>query len=164
MLDSLFKKVLVAYNGSKSSLSAVLYAIIMAKLYGCSVKVIYVVDSASIKQLSIAKVMVADEADEISRTLTEDGKKNLEYVKELASQKKIEVETELLKGAVWSEIVRAADVWKADIVLLGGVNDNSTSYSVHENVSRQDSEIIGSAHCSVLVVRDKYISQKFRLL
>ena len=164
MLNSLFQKVLVAYNGSKSSLNAVLYGIMMAKIYGCTLKVVYVVDSASIQPLSISKLLVADETEETSRSLEEDGCKNLGYVKELAAQKKIEVESEILHGAVWSEIIHSADLWKADLILIGGSVGEKPLYSVHETVSKQDSEIIGSAHCSVMVVRDPYISHKFRLL
>ena len=162
MLKALFQKVLVAYNGSKSSLNAVLYGIMIARIYKCSLKVVYVVDSASIKQLTMAKFLIAEEAEETAKNLNEDGVKNLEYVKDLAKKKGVNVETELLNGAVWSEIIRAADVWKADLILLGGVTDNG-SLSVHANISRQDSEIIGSAHCSVMVVRDPYVEQKFRL-
>lgn len=162
MLKALFQKVLVAYNGSKSSLNAVLYGIMIARIYKCSLKVVYVVDSASIKQLTMAKFLIAEEAEETAKNLNEDGVKNLEYVKGLAKKKGVNVETELLNGAVWSEIIRAADVWKADLILLGGVTDNG-SLSVHANISRQDSEIIGSAHCSVMVVRDPYVEQKFRL-
>ncbi|MCI5830684.1 MAG: universal stress protein [Treponema sp.] len=162
MLKALFQKVLVAYNGSKSSLNAVLYGIMIARIYKCSLKVVYVVDSASIKQLTMAKFLIAEEAEETAKNLIEDGVKNLEYVKGLAKKKGVNVETELLNGAVWSEIIRAADVWKADLILLGGVTDNG-SLSVHANISRQDSEIIGSAHCSVMVVRDPYVEQKFRL-
>lgn len=162
MLKALFQKVLVAYNGSKSSLNAVLYGIMIARIYKCSLKVVYVFDSASIKQLTMAKFLIAEEAEETAKNLNEDGVKNLEYVKGLAKKKGVNVETELLNGAVWSEIIRAADVWKADLILLGGVTDNG-SLSVHANISRQDSEIIGSAHCSVMVVRDPYVEQKFRL-
>ena len=162
MLKALFQKVLVAYNGSKSSLNAVLYGIMIARIYKCSLKVVYVVDSASIKQLTMAKFLIAEEAEETAKNLNEDGVKNLEYVKDLAKKKGVNVETELLNGAVWSEIIRAADVWKADLILLGGVTDNG-SLSVHANISSQDSEIIGSAHCSVMVVRDPYVEQKFRL-
>lgn len=163
MLKSLFQKVLVAYNGSKSSLNAVLYGIMMAKVYKCSLKIVYVVDTASIKQLTISKFMVADEAEKISINLEEDGKKNLEYCSGLAKQKGIKVETEVLHGVVWSEIIRAADSCKADLILLGGLSDNNDLYSSHANVSKQESEIIGSAHCSVMVVRDQYMEHKFRM-
>ena len=84
MLKPLFQKVLVAYNGSKSSLHAVLYAILMAKLYRCSVKVVCVVDVSSIKQLTISKFMVSEEAELLSANLESDGKKKLDYVTEIA--------------------------------------------------------------------------------
>lgn len=37
MIKPLFQRVVVAYNGSQSSLHTVLYAILMAKVYKCSV-------------------------------------------------------------------------------------------------------------------------------
>lgn len=164
MLGNFFQKILVAYNGSKSSLNAVLYGIIMAKTYKCSLKIVFVVDTASIKKLSLSKFLVADEAITLSSQLEQDGKKNLEYVQELASKKGIKIEKEVLHGEIWSEIVHSATSWKADLILLGAGEEPHSSYSIHPTISKQDSEIIGSAHCSVLVVRDEYINQKFRLL
>lgn len=165
MLKPLFQKVLVAYNGSKSSLHAVLYAILMAKLYRCSVKVVCVVDVSSIKQLTISKFMVSEEAELLSANLESDGKKKLDYVTEIAKTKGVKIETQLCYGSVWSEIIKAADDYKADVILLGGTDDNlDTHYSVRNVISRQDSEIIGSAHCSVLVIREPYIEQKFKLV
>lgn len=165
MLKPLFQKVLVAYNGSKSSLHAVLYAILMAKLYRCSVKVVCVVDVSSIKQLTISKFMVSEEAELLSANLESDGKKKLDYVTEIAKTKSVKIETQLCYGSVWSEIIKAADDYKADVILLGGIDDNlDTHYSVRNVISRQDSEIIGSAHCSVLVIREPYIEQKFKLV
>ena len=165
MLKPLFQKVLVAYNGSKSSLHAVLYAILMAKLYRCSVKVVCVVDVSSIKQLTISKFMVSEEAELLSANLESDGKKKLDYVTEIAKTKSVKIETQLCYGSGWSEIIKAADDYKADVILLGGTDDNlDTHYSVRNVISRQDSEIIGSAHCSVLVIREPYIEQKFKLV
>lgn len=164
MIKPLFQKVLVAYNGSKSSLHAVLYSILMSKVYKCSVKVVYVVDTASIKQLTVSKFIVADEAERLSSNLESDGSKNLEYVAGIAKTKGIKIETELCHGSVWSEIIHAADLYKADLILLGGTSDNSGAGTIHATISRQDSEIIGSAGCSVMVVREPYIEQKFRLV
>ena len=60
MIKPLFQKVLVAYNGSKSSLHAVMYAILMAKCYKCHVKVVCVVDTATIKHLMLTKFVIED--------------------------------------------------------------------------------------------------------
>ena len=128
MIKPLFQRVVVGYNGSRSSLHTVLYAILMAKVYKCAVKVVSVVDIA-------------------------------------AKSKGVKIETEIRKGAVWSEIITAADEFKADLILLGGAKnlDHLSSLS-RDVISSQDSEIIGSAHCSVMVVREPYVEQKFKLV
>lgn len=61
MIKPFFQKVLVAYNGSKSSLHAVMYAILMAKAYKCRVKVVYVVDTDTIKKLTLTKFLMKEE-------------------------------------------------------------------------------------------------------
>ena len=61
MIRTLFKKIVVAYNGSISSLHAVMYGVMMAKIYKCQVKVVYVVDTDSIKRLVLKKFLVNDE-------------------------------------------------------------------------------------------------------
>ncbi len=165
MIKPLFQRVVVAYNGSRSSLHTVLYAIIMAKVYKCLIKVVSVVDVASIKYLTLQKFMVSGEGDAIASSLESDSVKNLDYVTSLAKSKGVKIETEIRKGAIWSEIVAAADEFKADLILLGGAKnlDHLSSLS-HDTISSQDSEIIGSAHCSVMVVREPYVEQKFKLV
>ena len=164
MIKPLFQKVLVAYNGSQSSLRAVLYGIMMAKEYKCQLKVVYVVDTATIKQLTLSKFMISEEADNIEGKLQQDGDRNLNYVLSLAKTKGVKIEVELKKGAVWSEIITAADDYKADLILLGGTTGSSTYSSLqHDVIKAQDAEIIGSAHCSVMVVRQPYIEQLFKI-
>ena len=58
MIKSLFQKVIVAYNGSKSSLNALMYGIVLAKIHKIQLKIVYVVDSASIKSLVLTKIMI----------------------------------------------------------------------------------------------------------
>ena len=79
MIKSLFQKVIVAYNGSKSSLNALMYGIVLAKIHKIQLKIVYVVDSASIKSLVLTKIMIVEEGERVRKALEEDGKKNLEY-------------------------------------------------------------------------------------
>ncbi len=164
MIKPLFQKILVAYNGSKSSLHAVMYAILMAKCYKCRVKVVYVVDTATIRQLMLTKFVIKEEGDTFAGNLESDGKRNLEFASGLAKSKGIKIDTELREGAVWSEVITAADEYKADLILLGG-SDNGAALSTIQRdiISIQDSEIIGSAHCSVMVVRQQHIEQLFKI-
>ena len=136
MIKALFQKIVVAYNGSPSSLHAVMYAIMMARLYKCQVKIVYVVDTETIKKLILTKFMIREEGDALSGGLE----------------------------SVWAEVIAAADEYKADLILLGGHGEDRQRSTLHHDVvSMQDSEIIGSAHCSVMVVRHEYMEQLFKL-
>ena len=164
MIKPLFQRILVAYNGSKSSLHSVMYAIIMAKCYNCKVKVVYVIDTEAIKRLSIAKFIVDEESKYLEESLETDGKNNLKYAVELAKSKGILIDVELRKGAIWSEVIKAADDYKAELILLGGTQEvNYYERLSKDSTSMQNSEIIGSAHCSVMVVRQPYIEQLFKI-
>ncbi len=164
MIKPLFQKVIVAYNGSQSSLHALMYAILMAKQTGCRVKVIYVVNTEALKTLSAAKILLKDECETSLAEVESDGKKKLAYCEKLGRQKGIKIETELRYGAVWSELIMAADDWQANLILLGGTS-GLTEFTnlVYTKLSRQNSEIIGSAHCNVMVVKEPYIEQLFKM-
>ena len=166
MIKPLFQRILVAYNGSKSSLHAFMYAVIMAKSLKCKVKVVYVVDTDTIKKLTLTKFLMKEEGVEFKDDLQKDGDHGLEYVSRLAKAKGVKVETELRHGAVWSEIIKAADDYKCDLILLGGGGGDGSSSSLvrHGLAGMQDSEIIGSSHCSVMVVKHPYIEQFFKIL
>lgn len=163
MIKPLFQRLVVAYNGSEASLHAVMYAVLMAKLYKCQVKVVYVVDTVTIKQLTLSKFMVKDEGDLIESNLVADGERNLSYVTKLASGKGIKVESELRKGAVWSELIKVANEYNANLILLGGKVSGNSSTPHRDVLSAHNSEVIASASCSVIVVREHYIEQLFKL-
>lgn len=163
MIKPLFQRVIVAINGSAASLHAAMYGILMAKTYHCNLKAVYVVDTATIKQLMMSKFLLSDESFSTEEGLVSDGQRNLSYIADLAKSKGIKIETELRKGAVWSEIISAADDYKADLILLGNQAPTDTSTIIRSETSLENRSIIGSAHCSVLVVNEQYIEQLFKL-
>ena len=77
-MRSLFKKVIVAVNGSEQSIHASMYSILMAKQLGCELKAVYVVDTATIRQLTLSKFLISDESNNYEKSLEEEGKKLLE--------------------------------------------------------------------------------------
>ena len=164
MIKPLFQNIIVAVNGSEQSIHAAMYAILMAKLYRCHLKVVYVVDTATLKKLTLSKFFVSEESASYEKNLTEDGNRYLVYISDLAKSKGITIETELRKGAVWSEIIASADDFNAGLILLGGRPYSESDGAIrHDATSMANSEIIGSAHCSVLVVREPKIEQLFKL-
>ncbi|MCR5290430.1 MAG: universal stress protein [Treponema sp.] len=163
MIKPLFQNILVAVNGSQTSIHAAMYGIMMAKQYHLNMKVVYVVDTATLKQLTLSKFFVADESADYESNLTDDGEHSLKYIGDLAKQKGVKIETEMRKGAVWSEIVTAAESFEANLILIGANEEKQYGVSHHNVVSVSRSEIIASASCSVLVVRQPKIEQMFKL-
>ncbi len=151
--DSFLQKVLVAYNGSKASLKAVMYSFRMAKAIDCAVKVVVVADVSSVTKLNLIKMITKEEAESGLEWIERDAKVNINYVKNLALQNQVQVETEIRHGSIWSEIVLAADEWDADLILLGSETVETSNARLHSEISYHSREIIGSAHCNVMVVK-----------
>ena len=161
MIKPLFQNVLIVVNGSEASIQAAQYGILMAKLYRCSLKAVYVVDTATLKQLTLSKFFVADESHEYEASLSSDGARYLHYVEDLGKAKGIKIESELRKGSVWSEVVTTANDMKADLILLGGFESHTDDN--RDVLSTAYREILINANCSVLMVRQQMIEQMFKL-
>lgn len=166
-MKQLFSRVLVALNGSQSSIHAAMYAMLLAKSCRAALKAIYVVDTASTRALTLSKFFTAEEREHYEGSLTVDGNHYLTYVGDMAKAKGIKTELELLKGAVWSEVVKAAEDWKADVIVIGsGVDERRERGSSYRQsaASTIRSEIIGNAQCPVLVAKKPDIEKLFKAL
>ena len=161
MIKPLFQKILVLVDGSESSIHAVQYGILMAKLYRCSMKVVYVVDTATLKQLTLSKFFVIEESSEYEESLRADGLRYLEYASDLANAKGIKVETELLSGSVWAETVSAADEYNANLILLACAE--KADGGGHDVIRETYRLIMQNTPCSVLLVDEKQIEQLYKL-
>ncbi len=166
--NMLLKKVIVAINGSQSSIQAAMYAIMLAKQYSLALKAVFVVDTDTIKFLSNSKFLVSEEKESYESDLAKDGKTYLDYVKNLASSKGVEMETELRTGSVWGEVIRAADEYAADLILIGGHESKDKLKVLEAHVQRSTaaivrSEIMNYAHCPVLVIHKPQIESLFKI-
>ena len=118
MIKPLVTNIVVAISGSDASILAAKYAIVMAKAYHCKLTAVYVVDTATIKQLTLSKVFIQEESQEYESSLEANGERYLSFVEELARAKGVKIEKELRKGAVYSEIVSTAGEKNADLIIL----------------------------------------------
>lgn len=166
--NPLLKNIIVAVNGSESSMQAAMYAIMMAKQYSLNLKAVYVVDTATLKFLTSSNFLVSEEKDSYEADLRHDGKTYLEYVKNLAKSKGLEIQTELRDGSVWAEIIKAADEFSADMILLGG-HETKDKFKAMETAPHRSvaatarSEIVNYAHCPVLVIHKPKIDALFKI-
>jgi nucleotide-binding universal stress UspA family protein len=155
-MRSPLSKLLVVVNGSESSIGAARYAISLAKAYRCAVSAVYVVDTATIRQLAISRIFVPDESAEYEASLEESGRRLLGYVTELAESEGVKAEVVTRKGAIPAEVVTLADEMDADCILIGEAERKSPFKDVLMDVYL---EIVRNSPCPVLIVRGKRASR-----
>ena len=159
MIRPLFSNIVVAVTGSDSSILAAKYAIVMAKTYHCRLSAVYVVDTATIKQLTMHKIFIQEESLEYETSLEANGERYLSFVEELAHAKDIKIEKEIRRGAVYTELLAAADEKKADLIILGGWEKDRSPRDIFSHAHR---EIMVNAKCSVLLVKEPGIDHIYK--
>jgi len=159
MSKPLFSNIVVAISGSDASILAAKYAIVMAKIYRCRLSAVYVVDTATIRQLTLSKIFIQEESQEYEKSLTVNGERYLSFVNELASAKGIKLERELRQGAIYTEILAVADEKKADLIILGGWEKNRSTREIFSHAER---EILLNAKCSVILAKEPGIDQIYK--
>ncbi|GHT95193.1 universal stress protein [Spirochaetia bacterium] len=159
MLKPLFSNIVVSISGSDASILAAKYAIIMSKQYKCRLSAVYVVDIATIRQLTLSKIFIQEESLEYETSLEANGKRYLSFVEELARAKGVKIESELRRGAVYTEILGVAEEKQADLIVLGGWEKER---SVRDIISHSHREIMASAKCSVLLAKEPNIDQLYK--
>ena len=158
-MKPLISNIVTAVTGSDASIMAAKYSIVMAKLYHCRLTAVYVVDTATIKQLTLSKIFILEESSEYEKSLEANGQRYLSFVEELAQAKGVKIEKEIRKGAVYTEILTAADERKADLIILGGWEKDRSARDI---ISHAHHEIMYNAKCSVLLVKDQGIDQMYK--
>jgi nucleotide-binding universal stress UspA family protein len=159
MTNPLFSNIVVAITGSDASILAAKYAIVLAKVYRCRLSAVYVVDTATIRQLTLSKIFIQEESQDYERSLEANGERYLSFVEELARAKGIKIEREIRRGAVYTEILAAADDRKADLIVLGGWEKDRSARDI---ISQSHREIMVNAKCSVLLAKEPRIDSIYK--
>jgi nucleotide-binding universal stress UspA family protein len=158
-MKPLINSIVTVVTGTDASILAAKYAIVMAKSYHCKLTAVYVVDTATIKQLTLSKIFIQEEGIEYEKSLEANGNRYLTFVDELAKAKGVKIERVMRKGAIYTEILTVADEKKADMILLGGWERDTKSKDI---IGHSYREIMANAKCSVLLVKEPDIDQIYK--
>ncbi len=160
-MKELLQTVVVAVSGSEASINAAKYGIALAKKYRSRLLAVYVVDTATLRELLLSRIFIEEESADYEKSLEQNGHRYLNYIAELAAKKEVEVEKILRKGAISTEIVEVAEDNAAGLILLGGFEEKAF---LRDALSRQHREIMKNARCSILVVKEPDIDLIYRKL
>lgn len=108
-----FDRVLVATDGSAPAVAATEYAVALAKTFNASVMAIYVDDG--MESLEYPEEIELDDTWEGSHPSL----KGLAIAKVMAERNDVPVEVHVIQGGVAKRILKTAQEWNADIIVLG---------------------------------------------
>jgi len=158
-MKPLINNILVAVTGTDASILAAKYAIVMAKHYNCKLHAVYVVDTATIKMLTLSKIFIQEESIEYEKNLENNGNRYLTFIDELAKAKDVKVDRIIRKGAIFTEILRVAEEKDVDLIMLGGWEKDTKTSDI---IGHSHREIMSNSKCSVLLVKEPNIEQIYK--
>jgi nucleotide-binding universal stress UspA family protein len=150
-MKPLINNIIVAVSGTDTSILAAKYAIVMSKQYQCKLTAVYIIDTATIKMLTLNKIFLQEEGNDYEKSLEKNGNRYLTFVEELASAKGVKIDKVIRKGAVSTEILGIADEKKADLILLGYWEKDNKPNHIFGHSHR---EIVANSKCSVMLVKE----------
>ncbi len=106
-------KILLATDGSEPAILATQYAVTLAKTFNASLKVIYVDDG--MESLELPEERLADDNWEGAHPSI----KGLGIAKVMAERNDVPVEIELVRGGVAKRIIKTAEEFGANLIVLG---------------------------------------------
>jgi len=142
-MSDLFKKILIATDGSKYSLGATSKALEIARFHGAKVFALYVIDT---RALITANGMPTP--GNMYQVLEDEGKRAVAQVKEMAGG--LPTETFVLAGHPSQAIVQFAKDNGVDLIVTGTLGKSGLEELLLGSVA---DKVVRTATCPVLVVR-----------
>ena len=142
-MTTLYRKIIVATDGTEYAKKAVNTAVHLSKLTGAKLYGLYVSDVSSITPTSVEWELVAE-------NIKREADAALSYVLEKADAEHIEFESVNLSGAAAQEIVQYANSVDADLIVVGAAGKKAIERILLGSVSEK---VIRNAKQQVLVVK-----------
>jgi len=147
-----FSDVLVYLDGSEGSMSASMYAVMLAKSTGARLHAIYVINTKALTDLVNAHIFVSSEKAEYLADLSKDAQRHLRHIEKLASSKDLEIITEQREGSPSAEVVKYIKNEQIDLLVLGSVN---VIRSRRDELTSETDRMLRTSPCPVLVTREE---------
>jgi nucleotide-binding universal stress UspA family protein len=146
-----FKNILVAVDGSKSSLNAATYAIDLAKRFEAKLFALYVID-LKYNELEMALSPRAERYKEITNVALEKAQLTVNKVRQKADQVNVDTDTDVISAvtSVVKDIIEYAKKKEMDLIVVGSRGMTGFKKMLLGSVA---SGIVTYARCSVMVVK-----------
>lgn len=147
MASKLYKKILIATDGSEHTKIAVDYGIDLAKNSGAKLYTIYVVDTAA-----FASIPMDAAWESMYELLRQEGDEATKFVAEKAELENIETERLTVEGHPADEIIKFADKNGISTIVMGTLGKSGLDRFLLGSVAEK---VVRNSKIPVLVVRGK---------
>ncbi len=147
-MSNLYKKILIATDGSEYIRKVVIHAIELAKLYGAELHAVYVIDIIDYGPKSYLSTDVSTKG--LENFLRSEGEEATKYIEEQAGAEGLSVKKWVLKGHPAEEILKLADEQSVDLIVMGTLGRSGIEKFVLGSVA---DKVIRNSMIPVLTVR-----------
>ena len=147
MASKLYKKILIATDGSEYTKSAIDYGIELAKNTGAKLYAIYVIDTAA-----FASIPMDAAWESMYELLKQEGDDATGYVADKARAEDLEVEQHTIEGHPAEEIRKFAEGNSIDLIVMGTLGKTGLDRFLLGSVAEK---VVRTSKIPVLVVRGR---------
>lgn len=145
MASKLYKKILVATDGSEYTKKAVDYGIDLAKNTGAKLVAVYVIDTAA-----FASIPMDAAWESMYELLKQEGEIATKYVAEKAEPEGIQIEQNLIEGHPADEIIKFSEKNSISLIVMGTLGKSGLDRFLLGSVAEK---VVRNSKIPVLVVR-----------
>ncbi|MBO8436004.1 MAG: universal stress protein [Spirochaetes bacterium] len=146
-----YHSILVYLDGSEGSMTAAMYAILLASSSNAKLHAVYVVNTKALGDLVRARIFIDQEKNEFLEDLKKDAGRHIRHTERLAASKDVEIITASLEGSPHKEILSYIKKNDIDLLVLGPVN---AIRSRRDELTGENDRMLRTSPCPVVVVRD----------
>jgi len=147
MASKLYKKILIATDGSEYTKNSIDYGIDLAKSTQAKLHVIYVIDTAA-----FASIPMDAAWESMYELLKQEGDEATRYVAERAEAEGVEVEKLTVEGHPAEEIIKYAEKNSMNLIVMGTLGKSGLDRFLLGSVAEK---VVRASKIPVLVVRGK---------
>ncbi len=145
----MYKKILIATDGSEHVKKAVTHAIELAKLHKAELHAVYVMDiKTDYGPKSYLSTDISTEG--LERILRQEGDAAIKYVEDMAKKEDLSVEKWIIKGHPAQEIMKLAEEQSVDLIVMGTLGRSGIEKFLLGSVAEK---VIRNSNIPVLTVR-----------
>ena len=153
MPERLFRRLLVATDGSDASVAAARLAFRIARVFDAHVDLLYVIDLLLCEEL---RRFDKRELEEVQRELLEHGERYVLTLRQEAERIGLQANTQVRHGDPFEEIVAQARDRNVDLIVMGHVGRRPSTRVLLGSVAER---VLEFAPCPVMVVKHEEVAR-----